>query len=94
MFKLRKYHGNRVQSLTYEQNGEAASVGIMSPGEYNFGAVDKETTTVCSGEIAVKVGKENEWKTYKKGETFVVPSQTNFKMKVTGMSTYFCKYGE
>ena len=93
MFKLRKYHGNRVQSLTYELDGEAASVGIISPGEYEFGAVQKETTTVCSGEIAVRVGNEKEWKTYRKGETFTVPPQTDFKMKVSGMSTYYCKYG-
>ena len=93
MFKLRKYHGNRVESLTYEKDGEAASVGILSPGEYEFGAVEKETTTVCSGEISVKVGDETEWKSYKKGETFVVPPQTSFMMKVSDMSTYFCMNG-
>ncbi len=94
MFKLRKYHGNRVQSLTYEENGEAASVGIMSPGEYEFGAIEKETTTVCSGEIAVKVEDETGWQTYKQGETFVVPPHASFRMKVSGVSTYFCKYGD
>jgi len=54
MFKLRKYHGDRVESLTYEKDNQAASVGIMDVGEYEFGAVDKETTTVTSGKIWVR----------------------------------------
>ncbi len=92
MFKLRKYHGDRVESLTYEENGRAASVGIISAGEYEFGAVKKEVTTVCSGGIMVKVGDETEWRRYKKGETFMVPAQSNFKYKVDEITTYYCKY--
>lgn len=93
MYRLRKYHGDRVQSLTYEKDGRAGSVGIMDAGEYEFGAVDKETVTVCDGEIMVKADGESEWKTYKKGETFVIPAHTSFKMKTTGISTYYCIYG-
>jgi len=93
MFKLRKYHGDRVQSLTYEKDNQAASVGIMDVGEYEFGAVDKETTTVTSGKIWVRVGDSDEWVPYEKGETFVVPAHRNFKMKVDEISTYLCFYG-
>jgi uncharacterized protein YaiE (UPF0345 family) len=93
MYKLRKYHGDRVQSLTYEKDGRAGSVGIMDAGEYEFGAVDRETITVCGGEIMVKTGDESEWRSYKKGETFVIPAHTNFKMKTTDISTYYCIYG-
>ena len=42
MFQLRKYHGDRVQSLTYDDGKKAFSVGIISPGEYEFGAIKKE----------------------------------------------------
>jgi len=93
MYKLRKYHGNRVQSLTYEKNGRAGSVGIMDAGEYEFGAVEKETITVCEGEIMVKIADETEWKRYAKGETFVIPTHTNFKLKTEDISTYYCIYG-
>jgi uncharacterized protein YaiE (UPF0345 family) len=93
MYKLRKYHGDRVQSLTFEKDGRAGSVGIMDAGEYEFGAVEKETFTVCDGEIMVKVGKETEWKHYNKGETFVIPEHTDFKLKTGDISTYYCVYG-
>lgn len=93
MFKLRKYHDDKVQSLTYEKEGVSASVGIMDEGEYEFGAVQKETTTVTSGQISLKLPGDNEWKEYKPFETFVVPEHTDFKLKVDGISTYLCFYG-
>ncbi len=93
MYKLRKYHGDRVQSLTYEKNGRAGSVGIMDAGEYEFGAVEKETITVCEGTIHVRVGTEKEWKSYGKGETFVIPAHSNFSLRTEDIATYSCLYG-
>lgn len=93
MYKLRKYHDDKVQSLTYEKEGVAASVGIMDTGEYEFGAVQKETTTVTSGMIALKLSGAAEWKEYKPFESFVVPAHTDFRIKVDKISTYLCFYG-
>ena len=49
MYELKKYFGDRVQSLTYDNDQLAFSVGIISPGEYQFGAIKKEIYTVTSG---------------------------------------------
>ncbi len=93
MYRLKKYHGDRVQSLTYEKDGRAGSVGIMAPGAYEFGAMERESFTVCEGEIRVKVGDATEWKSYGKGETFVIPEHANFKLQTDDIATYYCVYG-
>ncbi len=92
MYQLRKYHGDRVQSLTYRDEKQEFSIGIIAPGEYEFGAIKKEVTTVTSGEISVWVEGSNRWSTYHKGDTFIIPEHKNFKYKVNEISTYICYY--
>ena len=92
MFQLRKYHGERVQSLTYDDGKNPFSVGIISPGEYEFGAIKKEVTTVTSGIISVWIEGEEGWKDYKAFETFTIPGHKNFKYKVNETSSYICYY--
>ena len=92
MYELRKYHGDRVQSLTYDDDNTAFSVGILSPGEYQFGAIKKELFTVTSGAISAWVEDQNEWKEYRKGENFAIPSHKNFMLKVDRISSYICYY--
>ena len=92
MYQLRKYHGDRVQSLTYADDKQEFSVGIIAPGEYEFGAIKKEITTVTSGEISVLIEGNDRWMTYNKFETFEIPSHANFKFKVSEVSTYICYY--
>ncbi len=92
MFKLRKYHDDRVQSLTYEGDDKNFSVGIIFPGTYEFGSIKKEITTVTSGEISVWTSKTNKWETYKKDETFTISEHSNFKFKCDEVSSYICFY--
>ena len=92
MYQLRKYHGDRVQSLTYGDDNQSFSVGIIAPGEYEFGAIKKEVTTVTSGEISVWVEGNESWKTYKRNDTFEIPEHKNFKYKVDKVSSYICIY--
>ena len=92
MYELRKYHGDRVMSLTYEDESQSFSVGILSPGEYQFGAIKKEVFTVTSGVINANVGDSDVWTTHGKNDVFSVPGKSNFKLSVNEVSTYICHY--
>ena len=92
MYELKKYHGDKVMSLTYEDEKQSFSVGILSPGEYQFGAIRKEIFTVTSGVIIANVGKSEIWATHEKNDEFTVPAQKNFKLRVDEVSTYICYY--
>ena len=92
MYELKKYHGDRVQSLTYDNDQVAFSVGIISPGEYQFGAMKKEIYTVTSGKIDAWTEESDQWNSFTAGETFTIPYRKNYKLKVTAISSYVCFY--
>ena len=92
MFHLRKYHGERVQSLTYDDGKRAFSVGIISPGEYEFGAIKREITTVTSGKISAWVEGNDQWQDYSAFQEFTIPEHKNFRYKVSETSSYICFY--
>lgn len=92
MYELKRYHGDRVMSLTFEDDDQSFSVGILSPGEYEFGAIKKEVFTVTSGVISHWVDGADIWKTHGKNDMFSVPERTNFKLSVEQVSSYFCIY--
>ncbi|NOX86494.1 MAG: pyrimidine/purine nucleoside phosphorylase [Chlorobi bacterium] len=91
MYQLRKYHGDRVQSLTYDDGKLAFSIGIIAPGEYEFGSIKKEIFTVTHGEISAWY-EGGAWTIASQGKGFEVPGHKNFKLKVEQVSAYICYY--
>jgi len=92
MFELRKYHGDKVMSLTYDDKVQSFSVGIIAPGEYQFGSLKKEIFTVTSGKIGFWTEDEEEWTTCDLNESFSVPEGKNFKLTVIETCSYICHY--
>lgn len=92
MYELKKYHGDRVMSLTYDTEDQSFSIGIISPGEYQFGSIRREIFTVTSGKIMSWVEGNGEWKSCGPGQSFVIPEYKNFKLRVENVSTYICYY--
>jgi len=92
VYELKKYHGDKVMSLTYEDDSNSFSVGIIAPGEYQFGAIRKEIFTVTHGSISAWHEDSKNWANYGINEQFIIPAQKNFKLKVDGISAYICHY--
>jgi len=92
MYQLRKYYGDKVQSLTYDNGELAFSVGIISPGEYEFGSIKKEVFKVIHGNISFWFDGEDDWKAAAEEEKFEVPGHKNFKLKTNEVSAYICYY--
>ncbi len=92
MYQLKKYHGDKVQSLTHDDGKLAFSVGIISPGEYEFGSIKKEIFSVTHGSISWWFDGEDNWKTANKEQGFEIHGHKNFKLKVSEVSAYICYY--
>jgi purine/pyrimidine-nucleoside phosphorylase len=92
MFKTNEYFDGRVKSIAYETADGPATIGVMAPGEYEFGTSTTEYMTVTSGTMEVLMPGETEWKTYKAFETFFVPKDVKFKVKVHTDASYRCLY--
>jgi len=87
------YFDGRVtsRSLTLE-NGDKVSLGIMAPGEYEFGTAEKEIMEIMAGELQVLLPGSSEWVAIKGGESFKVPANASFQVKAESMIDYCCYY--
>lgn len=92
MFKTNEYFDGKVKSIAFKNEDGATTIGVMAPGEYEFGTSTVEYMTVVSGELTVQLPGESTWKSYKQFETFVVEKDKKFKVKVAVESAYKCVY--
>ena len=92
MFKTNEYFDGNVKSIAFKNEAGDTTVGVMAPGEYEFGTSTVEYMTVVSGELIVQLPGESTWKSYKQFETFVVEKDKKFKVKVEQESAYKCLY--
>ena len=92
MFKVNEYFDGNVKSLAFENAEGAVTVGVMAPGEFEFGTSTVEYMTVISGELVVLLPGESEWKSYKPFETFIIEKDKKFKVKVSEETAYKCVY--
>jgi len=92
VLKVNEYFDGKVKSIGFETATLPATVGVMAPGEYEFGTSQKETMTVVSGELVVKLPGESAWKTFAAGKSFVVAANVKFQLKVAGDTAYLCTY--
>ncbi len=92
MFKTNEYFDGDVASIAFEMPEGPATVGVMKAGEYNFKTSSIEYMTVTSGELLVLQPGENDWKSYKPFETFIVTKGVTFRVKAETDSSYLCLY--
>ncbi len=86
------YYDGKVTSRTVEfADGSVKSLGIMLPGEYTFNTADREIMEMMSGELDVKLPGE-EYKTLQTPETFEVPANSSFDLKIKTVTDYCCSY--
>lgn len=92
MLKVNEYFGGKVKSIGFAAADGPATVGVMAPGDYEFGTATKEIMSVVSGALAVKLPGSESWREFKAGETFIVEKDKKFQLKVAVDTAYLCLY--
>ena len=92
MFKVNEYFDGKVKSIGFQTSTLPATVGVMAPGEYEFSTSQKETMSVVSGALTVKLPGENDWITFNQGDVFIVDANESFQLKVEVDTAYLCTY--
>lgn len=92
MFKINQYFDGKVASIAFQTETLPATVGVMAVGEYEFGTEQKETMTVVSGALTVKLPGSDDWQSYQQGESFIVEAKQSFQLKVAVETAYLCSY--
>ena len=73
-------------------SGEKKTLGIMLAGDYKFDTGVAELMEVSAGEVEIKLAGEETFTRYKAGESFNVPGDSFFELKVEKIFDYVCSY--
>ncbi len=89
------YFDGKVTSRTVLfADGTKKTLGIMLPGEYEFGTAAAEVMEILSGELTVKLPGSDDWVRYTAGSSFSVPADSKFELHITAVTDYCCSYGD
>ena len=87
------YFDGKVTSRTVVfPDGSKKTLGIMLPGEYEFDTADKEIMEILAGELDVLLPGKTAWKSISGGESFEVPANSKFGLKIKQATDYCCSY--
>jgi uncharacterized protein YaiE (UPF0345 family) len=92
MLKVNEYFDGTVKSIGFQTAEGPATVGVMAPGDYEFGTSTKEIMSVVSGALTVRLPGSESWREFKAGETFEIEKDRKFQLKVAVDTAYLCLY--
>ena len=87
------YFDGKVTSRTVLfEDGSKKTLGIMMPGDYEFATEAAELMEITAGELDILIAGDENWQQIKGGESFNVPADSSFKLKVKSITDYCCSY--
>ena len=92
MLEVNEYFGGKVKSIAFQTATLPATVGVMDVGEYEFDTSKKETVTVVSGCLEVKLPGKEAYESFPADKQFVVEANKVFQLRVEEQSAYLCTY--
>ena len=92
MFKVNEYFDGKVKSIAFTSLEGPATVGVMAPGEYEFGTASVEIMSVISGAMEVKLPGATSWKSITASERFEVAANVKFGVRIEVETAYLCLY--
>lgn len=91
--KANVYFDGKVTSRTVLfADGTKVTLGIMLPGEYEFGTSVKEIMDIQAGELSVLLPGSDVWLEISEPTQFEVPANASFKLNVKTVTDYICSY--
>lgn len=86
------FNGGVVSRTVIFPDGTKKTLGIMQPGEYTFNTGAPEIMEILSGELDVTLPGSEGWRRFNGGESFEVPANSSFTMKVLSLTDYCCSF--
>ena len=91
--KANIYFDGKVTSRTVIfADGSKKTLGVMLPGDYEFNTADPEIMEILAGDLEVLLPGAAGWKKVKGGESFDVPANAKFGLKIKELTDYCCSF--
>lgn len=92
--KANIYYEGKVTSRTvFFEDGTRKTLGMILPGQYEFGTGDKEHMEILAGTLHVQLPGSENWQAVEEGNAFDVPANSKFKVSAEEAVDYCCSYG-
>ena len=92
MLKVNEYFDGKVKSIGFEDSEGPVTSGVMEEGDYTFSTSSKELMIVVTGVLTIKRPEDAEWMTFNAGQSFNVPADVSFDVRVEQPTAYICRY--
>ena len=86
------FNGNVTSRTILFEDGTRKTLGIIQPGEYEFGTADKEEMEILAGKLKALLPGSKKWETFGPGQVFEIPANSKFKVAAMEVSDYCCSY--
>lgn len=86
------FDGNVTSRVVTFEDGTTKTLGIMMPGEYTFATEKTELMEILAGELTYCTAGTDIWLSVKGGESFNVPANSSFDLRVRTLADYCCSY--
>jgi uncharacterized protein YaiE (UPF0345 family) len=91
--KANVYFNGKVTSRTlFLKDGTRKTLGIILPGEYEFGTQAKEHMEVLAGTLNIMLPGHESWTSFEAGQSFDIPGNCKFKISTNEVADYCCSY--
>jgi purine/pyrimidine-nucleoside phosphorylase len=91
--KANVYFDGNVSSRTIRfADGSLKTLGFMLPGEYTFNTAEKELMEIIDGDLDVLLPGTDQWQKVTGGESFDVPANAAFTVKINAPTDYCCSF--
>lgn len=87
------YFDGNVSSRTIEfPDGSTKTLGLILPGEYEFGTQKPELMEITSGRCEYCLKGEDSWHEVSTGGSFQVPGDSSFQIRAIEITDYVCSF--
>ncbi len=93
MLTVNEYFDGKVKSIGFEDNVGPVTSGVMEAGDYTFSTTRQELMIVVTGALTIKRPQDTDWITFSAGQSFDVPADVSFAVRVDQPAAYICRYG-
>ncbi len=91
--KANVYFDGKVTSRTIKfADGSIKTLGVMLPGEYEFNTDARELMEILAGDLDILIKGDEKWQTICGGQSFEVPANSSFQLKIGTVTDYCCSF--
>jgi uncharacterized protein YaiE (UPF0345 family) len=87
------FDGKCVSHSLVLPDGSRKSVGVVLPAQLTFRTGAAETMECVAGSCEFKLAGSDEWRTSGAGDSFSVPANSSFDIRVAEAYHYICHFG-